>query len=390
MMAGVGGGPGAGGIEPAPREPWVPSFETVTLNEEFVAEAAELGDIDGDGDVDFWAGPRWYSGPELALGGVVYEPVVVPIEEYSQHFISFLDDLDGDGDLDGLAYGFPGIDVRWYENPGNATSGSWPVHTVLSQGVGNESPTYADLDGDGQRELVFMLNGTLGYARRPADAKQPWPFTPISPNLGFSQFTHGLGVGDVDGDGKPDVVERTGVWLQRASGGNVTWEHDPHDFAQGQQGGAQMYVYDVDGDGDSDVITALAAHGYGLSWFEQTSASPLSFTAHEILPATPGPGNFSQLHALVLEDLNGDGLKDLITGKRFYAHPGTQDPGGTDPAVLYWFELKRTPNGVVFEPHLIHSDSGVGCAFVARDMNADGKPDIAVINKKGAFLHLQQ
>jgi hypothetical protein len=95
--------------------------------------------------------------------------------------------------------------------------------------------------------------------------------------------------------------------------------------------------------------------------------------------------------AMVAADVNGDGLTDVITGKRYYAHPSTNpDPGTTDPPVIYWFELQRGAGGATFVPHLIHSDSGVGCNFVARDLTGDGKVDIFTTNKHGSFLHIQQ
>ena len=399
-MAGSGGsagsasGGGSGGATGggAPVEPWVPSFQTLTLSSEFMAEGAAIGDVNGDGNPDVWAGPRWYAGPDFELGGNVYADAVFPITEYSAHFLSFLDDLDGDDDLDGIAYGFPGEDVRWYENPGQAgLASTWAVHPMVATGVGNESPSYVDLVGDAQRELVFMTGGALGYAVPGPSATAAWTFKAISPDLGMDRYTHGLGVGDLNGDGLRDVVERGGVWLQQAAqvGQDPEWQRHEVDFALGGGGGAQMLIDDVDGDGDADVVTSLAAHGYGLSWFEQTtSGAELTFSAHEILPSQAAADNFSQLHALVQADLNGDGLLDVITGKRFYAHAPPTDPGGTDPAVLFWFELSRA-GGVSFVPHQIHADSGVGTYFEAGDLNGDGKPDLAITNKKGTFLHVQ-
>jgi hypothetical protein len=152
-----------------------------------------------------------------------------------------------------------------------------------------------------------------------------------------------------------------------------------------------MYVLDVDGDGDSDVVTALAAHQYGLSWFEQeeNGADP-TFAAHEILPALDEGESFSQLHAAALADVNGDGLMDFITGKRYYAHPSTNpDPGTTDDPVLYWFELQRADGEASFVPRLIHAQSGVGCNFTAEDLTGDGKIDVFTSSKRGNFLHTQ-
>jgi hypothetical protein len=157
-------------------------------------------------------------------------------------------------------------------------------------------------------------------------------------------------------------------------------------------GGSQMHVYDVDGDGDNDVVTVLAAHQYGLAWFErQGTGGSATFVAHQILPTSVATGNVSQLHALAVADVNGDGLLDVVAGKRYYAHPSTNpDPGTTDPPVISWFELQRSAGGATFTQHVIHTDSGAGCNFVARDLNGDGKVDVFTTNKRGTFLHLQR
>jgi hypothetical protein len=148
---------------------------------------------------------------------------------------------------------------------------------------------------------------------------------------------------------------------------------------------------DVIGVGDADVVSALAAHQYGLAWFEQRPNQQPEFVGHEILPAMASSDNVSQLHALVSADINGDGLLDIVTGKRYYAHPSTTpDPGTQDPAKLLWFELKRDSAGAHFEQHVLHEASGVGCSFAVRDVNGDGKPDVFTTNKHGTFLHLQQ
>jgi hypothetical protein len=369
-------------------------FTTRVLSNDFYAESAAIGDIDGDGVVDLIAGPLWFRGPEFEVLGQLAEAPTFDLDHYSSFFLSFGGDLDDDGDLDVIAIDHPGgpngngaPNARWYDNPGPAGLNSeWPVHQLFDAVVGNESPTFANLLPGDAKQLVFMTDGKLGYALPSLPPSEPWQFTPISGQQFSTPYVHGLGIAEVTGDGRADVLEATGYWEQPTSL-EQAWTHHAIDFAEGGMGGAQMYGFDVDGDGDTDVLSSLNAHGYGLAWFEQISAD--EFVAHEILPSQATAESFSQQHAMVVADINGDGLLDIVTGKRYYAHPSaTPDPGTTDPAVVYWFELVRE-GGVQFVPHLIHSDSGVGCSFAVGDVTGDGRPDVFTANKHGIFLHVQ-
>ncbi|MEM7476228.1 MAG: PVC-type heme-binding CxxCH protein, partial [Planctomycetota bacterium] len=365
----------------------LPSTKTLVLTEEFHSEGAAIGDLDGDGNQDIISGPFYYRGPDFSER-ISYTPVKkYHIKQYSDHFFSFVFDFNSDGMLDILSIPIPGGKAIWFQNPGNRDQ-LWDSHLALN-GVGNESPAFADLTGDGQPELVCIHQGEIGFASwNREEPSKPWTFRSATQGQRLGEFTHGLGVGDVNADGRLDLLETRGWWEQASEG--TSFQFHPQQFSN--SGGSQMFAYDLDGDGDQDVISVQNAHSYGLSWFERRgTGTDYLFVEHKILTGNPSENEagvaISQMHSLALADLDGDGVQDILTGKRFFAHGG-KDPGAFEPAFLLALRTVREQGRVRFEPHILSERSGVGTQLTVGDVDNNGTQDIVVGNKLGTFVTL--
>ncbi len=357
-------------------------FEKYQLCDSFISEGVAVADINGDGQPDIIAGAFWFEAPEWQAHEYAVPQRFEFDKGYSNAFLHFALDVDQDGRMDIIRVGFPGEEVVWYKNP-DALTGHWEEH-LIHDAFGNETPIFVDMNGDGRPDLVGNDPTAeeviwLEAPSRPGDTEWTKHVISNEPGLGTHQFTHGVGVGDLNGDGRLDVLNMKGWWEGPETHSDALWTFHPTDFGADC---AQMYIHDVNGDGLLDVISS-SAHNYGVWWYEQQKdeSGSVAWVKHVI------DDTFSQSHALILKDINKDGHPDLITGKRFFAHNG-HDPGALEPAVIRWY--RYTPESAPYwAMNQIDDDSGVGLNFVVEDVNGDGLEDIVVSNKKGVHYFRQ-
>lgn len=401
-----------------------PAYRQQVLTDLFYAEGAAVGDINRDGKMDVVSGAFYYLGPDFKEAREIYPPATInvagaeypggpPVPQsgaithgnYPPSFMSWVYDFNGDGWPDVLmvmSFGpRPTFSAHLFINPKGELR-HWDNYQVVPL-ITNEANQFVDVDGDGKPELTGQLatradwsDAQVGYWKPdPSDPTKPWKFFAVSEKGRWSG--HGLAAGDVNGDGRMDLVSPAGWWEHPAEPTNGPWKYHQARFGNG---GAEMFVYDVNGDGIPDIVTSLAAHGAGLSWFEQKKDG--TFQEHPIMgdPNVPLDQRknweesdktvaFTELHSMNLVDMDGDGLKDIVTGKRWYSHGYRYDEEDdvTDPPVLYVFHLKRLPgNQVQWVPELISNRQDAAIQVAVADVDGDGKVDLVTSGRKGTVI----
>jgi hypothetical protein len=362
--------------EPAAAPGDTVRFVKRQLDAAFRSEGVAVGDYNRDGKLDIAAGTVWFAAPDWQMRLLVPEAQEYDPKGYSKSFCNFAEDMNGDGWTDIIVVGWPGDPTTWLENP-KSLDAPWKRHVCVPV-TNNESPQYVPMGKSARRSLLFAAAEGMAYATPVEDPYAGWATTVISAKgaPGTAKYDHGLGAGDVNGDGLIDVIVPKGWWEAPASPGQGEWTFHAVNF-----GGpcAHMHVFDYDGDGDADVLSS-SAHAYGIWWHEQLPEG--KWQTHLI------DKSFSQTHALELADINGDGLPDFVTGKRWWAH-AKGDPGVDEPAVFYWFELTRKDGRPHWIPHQFDVDSGPGTQFQVIDVDGDGLLDVVSSNKKGTHFFRQ-
>jgi hypothetical protein len=377
-----------------PKEQSSSRFQVQCISDFYYSWGADVADFNKDGHLDIIAGPYIHFGPDFTKHKEIYPAIAVgPSKEFTAINHQFTHDVNGDG--------WPDVITGWtapavYLNPKNE-SRRWETYKPIP-GTQSETTLFTDIDKDGKPELVYASQGQFKYAK--PEAAKTWTEYVVS-ERGYT-LAHGIGTGDINGDGRTDLLGATGWWEQPETlSKEKTWKYHPVPFGRYKNrasniGGAVMAVYDANGDGLNDVVSNLNVHGFGLAWFEQQrdASGNISFVRHMISDdysqKSVGNVTFSQGHASTFADIDKDGVMDYIVGKRYFTHlDNLNDPDAYGPPVLYWYRTvrnKNAPGGAQFVPELIHNRSGAGSQIEAVDLNKDGFVDIITSTNRGTFI----
>ncbi len=378
---------------------FTPKLLTIDAN-----EGINIADINGDGKPDVVSGRNWYAAPEFAPRPL---RLIEDWNGYVQSNGDFTIDVDQDGLVDVVAGSFLPTEVNWFKNPGpeglklgQLWTSNQLVDTQLSQ---NEASFLHDIDGDGKPEWItnswknenpvvvwkfdfvekdVAVTSGKGKNAKQAVEKQRVP-TLTKHLVGVEGNSHGMGFGDINNDGREDILIATG-WYERPAGDlfekpwvfHADWEY--------LHASCPMLIRDLDGDGKNDLIWGKG-HDFGLYWWQGQGVDAdgkLKFKQHLI------DDRFSQPHTIHFADLDGDGEDELISGKRVRAHNGG-DPGGKDMPCMYYYRWNK--DSMSFEKFVIDEGHiGTGLQIRTGDLNSDGLVDIAVSGKDGTWLLFQR
>jgi hypothetical protein len=356
------------------------------------SETAALADLNGDGRLDIVSSDSWYQAPLWRKHSLRRVPVV---SGYVDNFGDMPVDVNGDGAIDLVQVGYFAQQLTWLQNPGRA-DGEWVQHEIDSIGP-TEFAFLVDLNND-EREATLLpqfTNRALPLSWYEIQ-NGGWIKREVAPG----SYGHGIGAGDINGDGRSDILTPEGWleapadvrapghwtmhrtdWMRRVgaphSGAHASIIATPLVAASVRVEFGFMHVIDLNGDGRNDVLTTMA-HSFGVLWFEQLADG--AWHQHVV------DNTWSRGHASTLADLNGDGRLDFVTGTRFMG----RNQAETEPLAIFWYEYQPGPTVTWTKHTLSHGEGrGAGLQIAVGDVNGNGTPDIVAPGKSGLFLFEQ-
>jgi hypothetical protein len=250
----------------------------------------------------------------------------------------------------------------------------------------------ADVDGDGDKDVIVNhWDPKDGQFCTWMELRPGGEF--VQHNLGTEGDMHGVGLGDINLDGRKDLITRDG-WYEAPENPRTNDHWTFHkDWSIEEHASIPIIVMDVNEDGLQDLIFGNA-HDYGLFWMKQSTKDGARVFTKIVID-----DDYGQYHTFALADLNGDGKDDLITGKRLRGHNGG-DGSAFDPLFLFWYDINKGDferHPIVFNHLSVYPGVdtrnpvpqmavGTGMNINVADVNNDGLLDIVTGGKSGLYI----
>src|SRR6266852_6848816 len=209
-------------------------FAKYQIESVFRTEGVTVFDVNRTGAPNIVTRQYWYEWPPSVdtRHEISMPQIWNPLTQYSNSYADFPMDVDGDGWTDFIAVPRQNEDIYWYRNP-QGVEGRWDSF-LIARNYSGERPIINDLFGDGQQEFVFTTQNpkVLVWSLPGNDPTQPWPTVAISdPNVPYIGIDiHGLGVGDVNGDGRLDLILAAGWFEGPADPSQSPWVFHSEDW----------------------------------------------------------------------------------------------------------------------------------------------------------------
>jgi hypothetical protein len=358
-------------------------FKTQITNSANHAVAVYAADVDGDGDIDVLSASfadnkiAWYENPEIENttlnpdGGSARYVKHVITSNASRASSVFAVDMDSDGDTDVLSASATDDKIAWYEAALDTdTDGvvflGFTEHLISDEAVGAKSVYAADLDNDGDPDVISAANGGNKIAWYESDidtsGSAPLAFTEhvVSATVMGANSVHAA---DIDSDGDIDLLSASGgddtiAWYRNDGASPPSFETIP--VSVETESADAVFAADVDNDGRMDILSASSVPGSisrndKIAWFENDGSDPPDWTERVITETAEGSNWLHQA------DIDSDGDLDLVSA--------------TTNGKVSWYEIEEGADPL-FTQHLIADDLPGASAVFAADIDSDGDQDV--------------